>query len=74
MRMATRMNMLKLLQEIRGIDDLANRRPFSRYPGLFSIPLRFPTRKAPPKVKRTIPISMQDETDIPAAVPIRFVT
>ena len=38
--MATKVRLMKLLQEIRGLADVTNRRPPPRSPGLFLIQLR----------------------------------
>ena len=67
--MATRINMLKLLHEMRGMTDITTRRPFGRPPGLVAIPIRT-SRGMPPKAKRVIPISMQDTWDFPEPVKI----
>jgi hypothetical protein len=69
------MNMLKLIGEMRGFDDLANRRTADRpQQGLLAFPLRLPLRRgAPPRRKHVIPIAMQDRPDIPTEVAIRFI-
>ncbi len=70
--MATRMKMLKLIEEMRGFDDFANRRaPARPQPGLLALPLRMPFQKgAPPKRKRVIAIRMQGALDIPHEVKV----
>ena len=69
--MAAKIQMLKLLQEIRGFAVLSNRRPQLRSPGLFVMQMRshmsqgaFPTRKL------SIRIDTQDQTDLPDRVKI----
>jgi hypothetical protein len=69
--MATKMRMMKLLQEIRGFADITNRRPPSRQPGLFLIQLRshiFNTSQS--SRRRTIVVEMQEQPDIPHPVKI----
>jgi len=70
--MATRMNMLKLLLETRGLADLTNRRPVGRQPGLLTLRLRSsgPRRGLAAKNKRTLRVDMQDPPDIPHPVRI----
>ncbi len=73
--MATRVKMLKLLQEMRGFAEVTNRRRISRHPALFTIQLRTPALKnAPPKAKFAIPISMKEPCDIPHPVKIVYLT
>ena len=72
-RMATRMNMMKLLQEARGLAELNHRGPYSRPPGPLMLQLRPTNRKPlPPKRKRALRIDMQDPPDIPQPVRITF--
>jgi hypothetical protein len=67
------MNMLKLVEEMRGLDDFANRRMPARNQGVLSLPMRLPLkRNIPPRRKVLIPISMLAGPDIPSAVDIRF--
>lgn len=70
--MATRINMMKLLHEIRGFAVMNHRRPQPRSPGLVLIPLRSRLLQGPGlRPKRVIPIKMQIRPDIPA--PVRIV-
>ena len=69
--MAAKIRLLKLLQEIRGFAEIANRRPHPRQPGLFLMQLRahvFNTSQS--GYKRMISIDMQDLPDIPHPVKI----
>ncbi len=68
--MATRVNMLKFLQESRGLADFTSRNPQPRLPGPLALPLRF-TKSAALKQKRLIPVKMQLQPDFPEEVPIR---
>jgi hypothetical protein len=70
--MATKANIMKLLQEMRGFAELANRHSRSRLPGPLMLPLRSSSpRQAPPKRKRTLRVEMQELPDIPH--PVRIV-
>jgi hypothetical protein len=72
--MATRMNMLKLLQEVSGFADFTLRRRPNRQPGALLLPLRWRTlRGAKEARKRIIRIDMRDLPDIPHPVAIRHV-
>lgn len=71
--MATRMNMLKLLQEVRGLTQFAAR-PTETRP---AAPLLLQFRGARPRRvgarrKRFIRINMQELPDIPQSVPITY--
>ncbi len=73
LRMATRMKMMKMLQEMRGFAELTGRRPFSRPPAPLLLQFRIRGRKlAATKPKRVITVIMRDEPDIPHPVPIQF--
>lgn len=70
--MATRMNMMKLLLEVRGLAQLVNRRMPSRVPGPLLLPWHpFGSRNAA-KRKWTLRIDIQDAPDIPQPVPIIY--
>lgn len=70
--MATRVNLMKLVQEIEGFSGMADRRPIQRAPqGLLVIEIKSSERGLPPRRKKIIPIRMLEETDIPHPVPIR---
>lgn len=69
--MAGKMNVMKLLQELRGLADFANRRPSSKLPGFPLAPWRaFSARGASARRKRTIRIAIETPTDIPHPVKI----
>ncbi len=69
--MATKVNMLKMLQQARGLAEITNRRPQSRTPGPLMLEMRFTgSRTSPAKRKRIIRIKMQDPFDIPHPVKI----
>jgi hypothetical protein len=66
--------MLKLLQEIRGFADIANRRPQPRSPGLMLAQFRSHVIQAAlPKRKLSVRTDVQDRLDIPHPVKINHV-
>ena len=73
--MATRINMLKLLQEVRGLAQFGTLphepRPSNPLLLLFRGPAR---RKQAGKVKRTLQVNMMETPDIPCPVPIKHTT
>lgn len=72
--MATRMNMLKLLQEVRGFAQFPAQ-PQQPRPGPLLLQFHGPVRrKNPSKAKHLLRIDMQEPLDIPQSVPIRFVS
>ncbi len=69
--MATRINMLKLLQEVRGFAQFATQPAEPRPTSPLLLQFRGPrTRKAAAKRRRVIRIDMQEAPDIPRPVPI----
>jgi hypothetical protein len=72
--MATRMNMMKLLQEIRGMAEVTNRRPLSRTTTALALQIRPPALRNKTKQRRIIRISMQDPPDIPHPVKIQHLS
>ena len=73
--MATRMKMLKLLQEMRGLSDLSRLHAAPKAPALFL--MEFRTRMAEahrPKRRMIIPVQMADTYDFPDPVKITFLT
>jgi len=68
--MATRVNIMKLLQEMRGLADITSRNPQTRQPGPLVLPLRFSSRKNPAKLRRTLRIAAHNPPDIPDPVRI----
>src|SRR5215475_14943232 len=69
--MATKVRIMKLLQEIRGLAEITNRRPQPRKPGLFLIQLRsHVTHTTGARRKQIIAVDMLDRPDIPHPVKI----
>jgi len=65
---------MKLLQEMRGLADITQRRPAPRQPGLFLIQLRSQFGQSRlPRRKLTISVEMQDRPDIPDPVKITHI-
>jgi hypothetical protein len=72
--MAAKIRMLKLLQEIRGFAQLANRHPQPRSPGLFFTQTRSHNLQGlVPKRRLSVRIDSQDRTDVPCQVKINHV-
>ena len=72
--MATKVNMLKLLQEVDGHANFANRRFQARQTGLMLLPLRsFQARTQRIPQKKTLTVLMRDLPDIPHPVAIRHI-
>ncbi|HSU54278.1 MAG TPA: hypothetical protein VLT36_09485 [Candidatus Dormibacteraeota bacterium] len=71
--MATKVRIMKLLQEIRGFADVTQRRPPPKQPGLFLVQLRSHSFTKEPQRKRTISVDMLDRPDIPDPVKIKYV-
>jgi hypothetical protein len=71
--MATRMKMLKLVQEMRGLAQITNRRPQQRQPVTAVLEVRPPNRRSATfKRKLLIQIQVQEPPDIPHPVKIKF--
>jgi hypothetical protein len=71
--MATRMNMLKLLQEVRGFAQFTNRPNEQRPAGPLLLEFRGPVfRRRAAKRKRTIKVTMLEQPDIPHPVQITY--
>ena len=69
--MATKINMMKMLQQARGMAQITNRRPQNRPPGPLMLEMRFSGSKTPAaRRKRIIRIRMQNAIDIPHPVKI----
>jgi hypothetical protein len=69
--MATKMNMLKLLQEVQGFAQFANRSSEPRPSGPLFLQFRGPgSRRRNVRRRRIIHIDMQEQPDIPHPVPI----
>ncbi len=69
--MATRVNLMKMLQEARGLAELTNRRPHPGHPGPAVLPMRANWGKKPTRLRRILHVSIQDPPDIPAVVAIK---
>lgn len=70
-RMASKIKMLKLLQESRALADLADQRPISRAPTPLLLQYSFSRRKkGADKRKRVVRIYMQEPEDIPCVIKI----
>jgi hypothetical protein len=72
--MATKIRMMKLLQEIRGLAQITNRRPQPKAAGLFLMQLRAHVAHATYQRRKVIiPIDLKEPPDIPHPVKIRHV-
>ena len=71
--MAGRMNMLKLLQEVRGFAQFPAKPAQPRQPSLLSLQYRGRiARIAAARQKSMLRIDMQEQVDIPQPIPITF--
>src|SRR5205085_6947002 len=72
--MATKVRLLKMLQEMRGLAQITQRHPPPRLPGLFLLQLRSHlTQTTVTRTKRVIPIVVEDRPDISHPVKINHV-
>jgi len=71
--MATKVRIMKLLQEIRGMAQITNRRIPSRQPGLFMMQLRRHVSHTTSNRRRIIPIDLKNPVDIPDPVKITHI-
>jgi len=72
--MAAKVRLFRLLQEIRGLAEISNRRPQSRTPGFFLMQMRsHVVHTTSPGCRRSIAIALQDLPDIPHPVKITHV-
>jgi hypothetical protein len=72
--MATKVKLMKLLQEIRGLAQISQRRAQSKPPGLFLLQLRSHLNDSAPRRRRLmVPIQMHENPDIPNPVKITFI-
>ena len=70
--MAAKIQIMKLLQEMRGFAYITNRRPQPRTPGLFLLQMRSHMLHASlPKEKRTISVHTQAPPDLPHPIKIK---
>jgi hypothetical protein len=68
--MAAKVKLMKLLQEIRGLAEITNRRPSPRSPGLFLIQLRSHLLHTTQPLRKRISVDAQEQPDVPAPVKI----
>jgi hypothetical protein len=69
--MAAKVNMMKLLQEIRGFAAITNRRPPPRFPGLLLMQMR--DRRAQDKLSpRRLNITIDTQRGVEAPNPVRI--
>jgi hypothetical protein len=68
--MATKVNMLKLVQEVHEHANFTTRRPPARMSGLLLLPLRYSAARFPQR--KTLTVIIQDPPDIPAPVAIKY--
>ena len=72
--MAAKVNMLKLLQEIRGFAEVANRRPPPRFPGVSLMQMRaLGAHNGLRRRKLSVTIDKQNSPDVPHPVKIHHV-
>lgn len=69
--MATKIKMLKLLQEMQGLTHVTCRRPTPRHPGLIAVQIRMELRDRASHLKRVLPVTDHEPPDIPHPVKIR---
>ena len=72
-RMATKVKLMKLLQEIRGFAQMTQRRAQPKPPGLFLLQLRSHLNQAPRRRRLMVPIQMHENPDIPNPVKITII-
>jgi hypothetical protein len=73
--MATRMNILKLMQEIHGFARVTHRRPQPRPPGLFLMQMRaYGLPVTSPKRKLNITFQLQETVALPHPVKINHLS
>src|SRR5258708_11902476 len=69
--MATKIKLMKMLQEVRGLAQITSRRPPRKLPGLFLLQMRDHVARATgPRRTMIIPIDLQEAPDIPHPVKI----
>ncbi len=72
-RMATKMNMMRLVQEVRGFAEIIKRRPQTRSFGPLMLPLRQTQLRNGPKSRHIVRLTAAPVPDIPHAVAIRVI-
>jgi hypothetical protein len=68
--MAEKVKMLKLLQEMRGMAEITQRRPSPRQPGLFLIQMRSRVANTQASRRKVISVKVQGRFDLPHPVKI----
>ena len=68
--MATKVKLMRMLQELRGLAEITARRPQQRPPGLFLIQLRSHLLHTTHPLRKRIFVDVQDQPDIPDPVKI----
>ncbi|HEV2209756.1 MAG TPA: hypothetical protein VG167_13340 [Verrucomicrobiae bacterium] len=68
--MATRINLMKMLQEVRGLAELTNWHPLPRHDEPVLLP-RYTARRG--RLRRIVRVSMKSPPDIPTPVRIRYI-
>jgi hypothetical protein len=71
--MATKVRLMKLLQEIRGYAQISQRRQQPKSPGLFLLQLRSHLNQPPRRRRLIVPIQMHENPDIPSPVKITII-
>ncbi len=72
-RMATKVKLMKLLQEIRGYAQISQRRQQPKPPGLFLLQLRSHLNQPARRRRLSVPIQMHENPDIPNPVKITII-
>jgi len=72
-RMATKVRLMKLLQEIRGYAQISQRRQQPKPPGLFLLQLRSHLNQPARRRRLIVPIQMHENPDIPDPVKITII-
>ncbi len=71
--MATKMKMMRLVQEVRGFADITKPRPPTRSFGPLMLPVRLPQLRNSPKPRHIVRLRVSPAPDIPQPVAIRVV-
>jgi len=73
--MATKIRLMKMLQEMRGFSEIARRHPSPKYPALYAIQLRAHLyENSSSRRKLTISVDVKDVPGIPDPVKITHLT
>lgn len=71
--MAVKVQLMKMLQEFRGLADITARRPAPKQPGLVLMQLRYSQRPAYTPGRRTISVTIPEPHELPHPVKITHV-